>query len=374
MNARELIEIAYKNSADGIVVIDQDRTVRAFNPAMARMFGWDEQTVIGTKCFEVLKLQDDRSQNVCESRCPLVSHTDGECNFQGAIASRNGTSLEVGITYSSVTLQDGSTLLVASICELSKLSEIEELRTSLLASVSHELQTPIAIIKAYASTLARADVKWDRETIKAKLKTIEEESDRLSTIVTKLLFTSRLEAGIVKLNRMTLDLSKEARRIAKRLAGTTDIHTISVDFPEKFPPVYADPEKIEEVFINLIENAIKFSPDGGTIMILGNTSWTDVMVSVADSGIGIQAEDGEKLFERFYRADEGSFTSAPGTGLGLYICRSLIEAHGGKISVEGTIGQGACFTFTLPKHETQKVRDHHDSRTQTAANNYFSSG
>lgn len=354
MNNYKMLEVAVDNSTDGVAIIDQDFNIRVFNPAMERMTGWESSQAIGSKCYEVLQPTDHQLSRICQERCPLYGEKMSNLHFEGTINTRRGTSLEVGVNYSLVVLPDGNRFLVMNIQDITRMVEIEELRTSLLAGVSHELQTPIAIIKAYASTLARADVKWDMETIKEKLRTIEEESDRLSTIVAKLLFTSRLEAGVVKLNKMTLDLSKEAKRIAKRLAGTSDKHIVSVDFPEKFSSVYADPERIEEVFVNLIENAIKFSPDGGTILIMGNTGQNHVMVSVVDSGIGIHPEDGEKLFERFYRAEDRSFASTPGTGLGLYICRSLIEAHGGKISVEGTPGQGACFTFILPKHKIHK--------------------
>ncbi len=349
MDVHQLLEAIFESSADGIIAIDQDYTILGFNPAMEKLVCRDRDEVIGARCCEILKPKDNQSSEICRDRCPLSSDMKESGNLRCTIAAGNGSFVDVDINYSPSQLQDGRTILVVNVREITSLTEIEDLRSSLLSKVSHELQTPIAIIKAYASTLARPDVRWTQETIKEKLGAIEGESDRLSAIIAKMLFTSRLEAGAVKLNKFVLDLSKEARRIAKRFANITDKHSLEIDFPVEFPFVLADPERIEEVLSNLIENAIKFSPNGGRIVITGNISDNNVLVSVADNGIGIRTEEGEKLFERFYRAEDSAVKSTNGTGLGLYICRLLIEAHGGKISVEGSPGNGACFTFTLPR-------------------------
>ena len=216
---------------------------------------------------------------------------------------------------------------------------------ALLATVSHELQTPISIIKAYASTLGRSDVHWDEQTIKDKVHAIEEESDRLSGLVSKLLYTSRLDSGEFSLNKLLLDLPQEVRRVAKRFAGRTEMHKIEIDFPPDFPPVAADPEKVEEILTNLLDNAIKFTPRGGTITIKGEVSENEALVTVADEGIGIPLRDRDRIFDRFYRVEDDSTKSTRGTGLGLYICKTLIEAHGGRIWVEGELGKGSRFTF-----------------------------
>jgi len=153
------------------------------------------------------------------------------------------------------------------------------------------------------------------------------------------------------LNRLALDLPKEARKVAKRLGEQTEIHRIEVDFPPEFPSILADPEKIGEVLTNLGENAVKFSPQGGTIIIKGETSGNEVSVTVADEGIGVPLQDQERIFERFYRVEASLTRPTQGIGLGLYICKSLVEAHGGRIWVESEPGKGSRFTFTLPVGE-----------------------
>ena len=349
-----LFRAVFENCADGIVVIDKSRLVRGFNPAMERLTGWKSEKVIGAACFEILKIKDNEKLDVCGKKCPWLVENWADSYLQGTITTRGGHQVDVGIRYAYSPVPDQSGVLVASFRDISRIAEIEALRASLLSGISHELQTPIAIIKAYASTLARPDVKWDRETIRDKLNTIEGESDRLSAIVNKLLFTSRMDAGEIKLNRLSIDLAREVRRIAKPFSDMAQNHTIVVDFPSDFPMVLADPVRIEEVLANLIENAIKFSPQGGTITITGNKVKEDVLISVADEGIGIWPDMAEKLFERFYRVEDGTVKSTPGTGLGLHICRSLIEAHGGKISAEGNPGKGACFIFSLPIYQPPK--------------------
>ncbi len=346
--SRGCFESAVENSADGILVIDNSFNILVFNPKMERLTGWEKEKIIGRKCYEVLHPRDIHGTEICQTRCPMFGKAEGISYFRGTITAREGKPVDAGISYSIVSSPDSELTAVVNIRDITGLAELDELRTALLAGVSHELQTPISIIKAYASTLARSDVSWSQETMREKLKAIEEESDTLSAIVGKLLYTSHLDAGSITLNRFVLDLKKEVKRTTTRFNELTDSHRIEADFPPDWPLVLADPEKIDEILINLIENAIKFSPDGGTIKISGNITDNHVLISVEDEGIGILNEDGERLFERFFRGEASSALSSRGTGLGLHICRSLIEAHGGRITVEGQPGKGTCFTFSLP--------------------------
>jgi signal transduction histidine kinase len=181
---------------------------------------------------------------------------------------------------------------------------------------------------------------------------IEEESDRLSELVSKLLYTSRLDSGEYSLNKLLLDLPQEVQKVAKRFAAQAESHSLEVDFPPDFPPVSADPEKIEMILTNLVDNAMKFSPQGGTITIKGESSENEVLISVADEGIGVPLRDRDGIFDRFYRVEDDSTKSTRGTGLGLYICKTLIEAHRGQIWIEGEPGRGSRFTFSLPMEDS----------------------
>ena len=343
------IESILESSADGIMTIDPDRRILSFNASMEKLTGWKKEAAVGSYCFKVLKLRDSQGADLCQIKCPITGGAEGFFNLDGIITTKDGQNVDVGMNYSMAYSPNGAPLTtVVNVRDITRLRQIEGMRSALLASVSHELQTPISIIKAYASTLTRSDAQWSQQTVRDKLQAIEEESDRLSELVTKIFYTSRLEAGSLSLNKLQMDLPKEAHKVAKRLGEQTEIHRGEVDFPPEFPSVLADPEKIGEVFTNLVENAIKFSPQGGTITIKGEPSGNEASVTVADEGIGIPLRDNERVFERFYRVEFSSARPTQGTGLGLYICKSLVEAHGGRIWVESELGKGSRFTYTLP--------------------------
>ncbi|MDY6835462.1 MAG: ATP-binding protein [Chloroflexota bacterium] len=346
---RYKIESILENSADGILTIDSERVIRSFNSSMERLTGWRRDEAIGGCCAVVLQLVNDEGDSICQKGCPIVDRVDGFWNSTGFITARSGAKIEVEIGYSITGADSGGCMkAVMNVRDMSQLRQVENLRTALLDTVSHELQTPISIIKAYASTLSRTDKDWDQDTVRDKLQAIEEESDRLSELVSKLLYTSRLEAGHLPLSRLLIDLPKESRKIAERFRISKNMHTIKVDFPADFPPVYADPERIREVLINLVENAIKFSPRGGRITLRGKASANHISITVADNGIGIPSAHQSLIFDRFYRVEDSSLKSTPGTGLGLYICKNLVEAHGGSLSVYSKEGKGSRFTFRLP--------------------------
>ncbi len=336
-------------SADGIMALDADRAIRVFNPAMERLTGLTRDRVLGRPCRDVLRMLDGNGASLCETQCPLNRDECGAVDVEGAIINAEGQKVAVDLNYSIACSRSGALkTAVINVRDLSQLHQVNHIRSVLLASVSHELQTPISIIKAYANTLARPDAKWSDEVVRAKLTAIEEESDRLSRLVTRLLYTSRLEAGAVSMNLMVIDLAKEVQRVALRLAETDETHEILVTFPGDFPPVMGDPEKIDEVLMNLIENAIKFSPQGGSVTVEGSVSDDEVLVSVGDHGVGIGARDRDRIFDLFYRATDTAASQFPGTGLGLHICRNLVHAHGGRIWVDSEPGLGSRFTFTLP--------------------------
>jgi PAS domain S-box-containing protein len=351
---RYKIESILESSANGIMTVNTDRCILSFNTSMEKLTGWKREEAVGNYCFEVLKLRDSQGADLCQIKCPITKGAKGFFDLDGILTTRDDQKVEVSMNYSMVYSPNGALLsTVVNIWDITRLRQIEDMRSALLASISHELQTPISIIKAYASTLARTDAEWSQQTVRDKLQAIEEESDRLSKIVSKILYTSRLDAGDLPLNKLLLDLRNEAHKVAKRLGEQTGIHRVEVDFPPEFPSVLADPEKIEGVFTGLVENAIKFSPQGGTIIIKGEISKNEVLVSIIDEGIGIPLRDQERVFGRFYRVESSSARPTQGIGLGLYICKSLIAAHGGRIWVESELGKGSRFTFTLPIGEKE---------------------
>ncbi|MCX7911744.1 MAG: ATP-binding protein, partial [Dehalococcoidales bacterium] len=350
---KQRVEAILENSAEGIVSIDARRQITGFNLAMERLTGYVRAEVLGKECFRMLDVRDRDGKSICNTRCPFLAprtdHGSPTFEIEGTVRTREGREIPVAMTYSIVYDPEGRPLnAVVNVRDISRLREMENLREIFLSMLGHELQTPIAIIKGYTGTLTRREGDWDSPTLRESLRVIEAECDRLSSLTNKLLLASRIAAGMSVLSREEVQLATLSAKVVRRLKVLTEKHTFELDFPPDFPAVSADPALLEEVLANLIENAIKYSPAGGKIGITGEATGDEVRVTVTDEGIGIAREDIPQLFGRFQRVDRLSVRRIKGIGLGLYICRGIVEAHGGKIRVESEPGKGSRFTFTLP--------------------------
>ena len=223
----------------------------------------------------------------------------------------------------------------------------DQIKSTFISIVSHELRTPVALIKGYASTLRRDDAKWDKSTINDSLAVIEEEADRLSKMIDDLLDASRLQAGGLNINKADVSLESISKRVAERLSTQSNKHVIVTDFPEKFPVILADETRIEQVILNLVSNALKYASNG-EIKITGQARPEQVVICVSDEGPGIEARDLPHIFDRFYRSTK-AVKNTKGAGLGLYLARAIIEAHGGRIWTDPKPDSGARFCFSLPR-------------------------
>ena len=346
------VEAVLENTADGIMDIDSNRRITSFNRAMEKLTGYDREEVLGKECFRVLALRDWENDNLCHKQCPMLVSSEVSSSIfeqEGKIQTKDGQSIDVAMAYSIIRSPEGKPInAVVNMRDISKLREIEQLREVLLSMLGHELQTPLSIIKGYSSTLAREEGKWDTGTLRQGLKVIEEESDRLSHVMNKLLLASRVSAGALALEKEPVQLSSLASKVVRRLQTMTDIHTFEVDFEHDFPSVVVEPDLIEQVLSNLVDNAVKYSPRGGRITISGRREGKKVIVTVADEGIGIPMKKQEDIFKRFHQVDSGATRKSQGVGLGLYICKSIIEAHGGSIGFTSKFRKGSQFSFTLP--------------------------
>lgn len=243
--------------------------------------------------------------------------------------------------------------LAEEAAEIEILQELNRLRSELIANVSHELRTPLGLIKVFCTTLLREDADFDHETQREFLRDIDEETKGLERIVDNLLDLSWMESGRLNLDRRPTDVGQLTREVIEAIE--MDVQPIRHHFVHDFPSsplvVTVDAERIEQVLRNLMGNAVKYSPEGGAITIQGREDRGQVLVGVIDQGIGIPPQDLEKIFERFYRVENKVTQKVRGAGLGLPICRGIVEAHGGRIWGESTLGEGSAFYFTL-KRET----------------------
>ena len=240
---------------------------------------------------------------------------------------------------------------ILNVRDLTRERQQEEQRSTFISVISHELKTPIAIIKGYASTLADNYAKLDAEGMHSRLVAVEEEADRLDKLVGNLLYASRIQANGLQMDIATLDLERLIRGVVRRFQAKYPDVSITLDISESLPTVTADRERIEEVLQNLLDNAVKYSPRQRAITIASHATGEEAIVSISDAGMGISLRDQQQIFERFQRIGDPLMQSTPGAGLGLYICRAIVEAHGGRIWVESTLRQGSTFSFSLPREE-----------------------
>jgi two-component system, OmpR family, sensor histidine kinase KdpD len=230
------------------------------------------------------------------------------------------------------------------------LQRIDVLRAALLSSVSHDLRTPLASIKAAASSLLQEDVQWDDEERRGFARSIEREVDRLDRLVSNLLDMSRIEEGALKPEKDWYSLAELIRDVLGRLQPLLQGRTVHTHVPEDLPPVELDYVQIDQVLTNLIENAVRYTPAESPIDVSVQRDGSQVIISVADRGPGIPPGDLERIFDKFYRVLDGQHTPGrpTGSGLGLAVSKGLVEAHGGRIWAENREGGGAIFTVTLP--------------------------
>ena len=225
-----------------------------------------------------------------------------------------------------------------------------QVKVKFLAMISHELRTPLTSIKGFATTLLADDVTWDPDSQRDFIKTINQEADKLTELIEHLLDLSRLESGTLRIVPGEVLLETIVNDALPQLQVLAGDHTLMVDLPGNLPPVLADPQRVEQVMFNLVSNAAKYSPADTQIALSAIARQKDIQVNVSDQGAGIALEDRQRVFEPFYRAEkeDGTVQSAQGVGLGLAICKSLIEAQGGSIWIQDRPGPGTTLSFTLP--------------------------
>lgn len=238
---------------------------------------------------------------------------------------------------------------VWSIRDVTQQKLAEEMRDQFVDTATHELRTPLANIKAYAETLALADV-IDVEQQKQFLNTINSEATRLARFVDDLLSVSSMELGSLSLNKQVTDLRRMLNEVITKVRPQIEEKRLSfeVAFPEKMPEPELDKDKIATVLVNLLGNAVKYTPDNGHVVFRVNITDHHIEASVQDTGVGIAADELEKVFEKFYRSTDPRVQEQTGTGLGLALSQEVVRLHGGKITVESEINKGSTFTMTLP--------------------------
>ena len=328
---------------DGVLITGPDYIIRFMNPSMEREFGKGT----GIRCYEYLQ----GMKEPCSELCCLN-------NNPGGPPVRREYSFQDGRTYDVIMSPyidtDGMVCQLSTFRNISQrkkieneLKELNRMKSELLSNVSHELRSPLTSIKGTISSLLQKDITLNDEDKDMLLTGVSEETDRLISLVTNLLNMSRLEAGAWYPDKKPCYIQDIVNEVTERQKWSSKKPVFISDIEPDIPPVLADSTQIKQVIMNLVENAIAYSEEGSTIKISAGTNGNMMQVSVADNGDGIPPEDMDKVFDKFYRGSQNRHKPG-GVGLGLAICKSIIDNHGGKIWVESKPGQGSVFYFTLP--------------------------
>lgn len=347
---KKRLDALLDSAADGILILDAQMNIERCNEAFKKFYGLDDDEVTGKPHNEIIKWKKPPQGNTLEEAVtngwPLTPNAT--LYVEGDLERPLPPPLPVGITYAPLLSEEGKLRnIIVSVRDITHFRNADEIKATFISIVSHELRTPVALIKGYASTLRRNDARWDKHTINDSLAVIEEEADRLSKMIDDLLDASRLQAGGLSLNQADVSLPNLASRVIERFTSQSPKHKLIADFPQKFPIILGDENRLEQVISNLVSNALKYTPNG-EIKISGTARPDQVILCVSDEGPGIEAKDLPHIFDRFYRSTN-AVKQTKGAGLGLYLARAIVEAHGGHIWADPAPDSGARICFSLPR-------------------------
>lgn len=343
VSGRLRLEAVLLSMFDGVIVVDKDGKMKLMNKALRTLFQVLEE-VVGKKPIEVI-----RNVEIQEIVNQVTQQQAGALSRELSVLFPQEKHFIIHAT--PVTLNgviDGAVMVFHDITELRRL---ESVRKDFVANVSHELRTPITNIKGYAETLLEGALN-DKANAEDFTKIIYSESERLAKLVEDVLDLSRIESGKMEFVFKEQDIRELVNRVEKGLGKQIESKKITFknEIPENLGNVTFDATSIAQVLLNLIENAIKYNNDNGTVTISAVPKGTGIEVSIADTGIGIPEDDLPRVFERFYRVDKAHSREIGGTGLGLSIVKHIIQAHKGEVYATSKLGEGSTFRFTLPRH------------------------
>jgi signal transduction histidine kinase len=330
---------------DAVVLIGPDGRIVRVNTMAARLLGRSAGELHGADAAGAVALTDETGAEWWSCTQPLsadaallprVPETD--------LLLTDATGRVRPVTLTAARVADGEVRLVLSLRRAEGRRRLDAARSDLVSTVSHEIRSPLTSVKGFTKTLL---AKWDRftdEQKKTMLATVNEDADRVTRLLGELLDVSRIDAGRVQLRRQMIDPAAIARRVVERAAINAEDRLVTAEIGDELPSLYADPDKVEQVLTNLVENALKYSD--GPVRLRTAVTPEEVTFTVEDEGPGIPAAHLTHVFVKFFRKPGERRT---GTGLGLYISKGLVESHGGRIWVTSEEGKGAAFHFTLPQ-------------------------
>ncbi len=365
--SQELLQSIYESTSLGIYIV-QDEKLQYTNPQFQKITGFGKAELAGRELLSIVAIEDI---DVVKSSMVFTLKEASPYPCEYRILSKTGQIKWVMQTVSPIHYE-GREAIVGNLMDITerkylerKVIEYEELskmKSDLLATVSHELRTPLATIKGYSTMILDYYAKLDPNETREYLQSIDNSTDRLTKLVDNLLDTSRLEAGLLNLEKTPVSLTQLIQKVAVEANIRDNQHHVLTLEGKRLPKVNIDAKRIRQVFDNLIDNAVKYSPPDTDIEISAEQSGDELLIGVRDHGPGIPAEELTNIFDRMYRIEQRVYSGVNGMGLGLYICQRLVAAHGGRIWAESVLGQGSTIKFTLPI--TSKISKTKDAKQE----------
>ncbi|MFA5975585.1 MAG: ATP-binding protein [Elusimicrobiota bacterium] len=290
-----------------------------------------------------------------------VRLSESERRFYAMYATQASIAMEHARLYKA--LEQANLTLEERVVERTKnlmdanerLKELDQVKSNFISLISHELRTPLTAIKGFVGTMYQYDHEISDEKRHVYLRVLNEETDRLTRLICEMLDISRIESGQIETQWKLVLVPEVVKDIFYTLRIKAGPVKMVMDFPEPFPAIKADLDKLEQILLNLLDNAIRFSPRDGTVTVSGHPTDTGIVIEIQDAGPGIAFSEQEKIFDKFFRLDNEVNRKYPGTGLGLSICRALVNLHGGKIWAESEENLGCRILFTLPINMDKKT-------------------
>jgi len=336
---------------DGVIAVDAEKRITLFNKVAEGLTGWKFEEVQGKVVDEIFRVINEQTRKAVESPIDKVL-SSGRIETgtdRDALIARDGSECPVSATAGPIRKNDGTTIGVVMVLrDVSREREIERMKADFVSSVPHELRTPLTLIKEYTATILR-DPDMPENTRGQFLAIIDEESNRLAKLIEDLLEISRIESETVKIARQGVDIAAVTEQVLSSLeplAAKKNIQ-LKADISDRLGELQGDEDKIQSVVANLVENGIKFTPEGGRVSVSVRGQGEQLVIRVSDTGMGIPKDALPRLFERFYRVHRPG-KQIQGTGLGLAIVKKIVMMHGGRIEVESEVDRGTTFTVFLP--------------------------
>jgi two-component system phosphate regulon sensor histidine kinase PhoR len=351
------IETIINSLTDGLIVIDQQSRLVLANPFISRLIGIEVDDYDAPLPLMLEKSRYDIEFKEVSFSDALEKVLIGGENLKNELLIATVPPIIFQVFW--VPLKDlegkigGAVILLHDITDF---VELDRMKSDFISIVSHELKTPLTSIKGFVRLLAAERVGPVTEKQRHYLEIVQKQTESLTLLINDLLDLSKIEAGIIEVRHEPVLLSELVRGVIMQLDNMAQEKgtVLKIEIPKDLPLVSGDTDRLNQVFMNLIHNAIKFTPQGGEITIKATSMGEDCLVKVMDTGIGISSQDLSKIFNKFYQVDSSSTRQQSGTGLGLPISRQLVSAHGGEMWVNSTKGKGTTFSFTLPFHNTRK--------------------